>query len=388
MASGDVAYLDNPASVAYLDNAATTRMRPEALEALVATTARCYGNPSGAHRLAREARRVLDDARDVMAAALGCEPGQIVFTAGGTEADNLAVLGVHDRRGGVAVCSAIEHHAVLHATEHVGGRVVGVRADGRIDLDQLADSLDADVSIVSVMGANNESGIIQPLAQVAELVRERAPGAVLHTDAVQAFPWLDVADQATPADLIAVSAHKFGGPKGVGALVVRAGVELDPQLIGGGQERDLRSGTQNVAGIAAMAAAAAATVATRSDVVARIGTQRDRLADTLLAEVPDTVESGNRADKVAGSCHLCFAGIESEALLFLLERSDLMASAASSCASGAQDPSHVLAAMGYDRELAKGSLRLSLGYDTTDADIDRALEVVPPAVAQLRSAGR
>ena len=150
----------------------------------------------------------------------------------------------------------------------------------------------------------------------------------------------------------------------------------------------MRSGTQNVAGIAAMAAAAAATVATRTDVVTGIGTKRDRLADTLLAEVPDTIESGNRADKVAGSCHLCFAGIESEALLFLLERSDLMASAASSCASGAQDPSHVLAAMGYDRELAKGSLRLSLGYDTTDADIDRALEVVPPAVAQLRSAGR
>lgn len=375
-------------AISYLDNAASTPLCPEAVEAMAPLHRELYANPTGAHRMARDTRRQIDDARDVMAEALGAEPGEIVFTGGGTEGDNMAVVGRHMRVGGVTVCSAIEHHAVLEPVEHLGGRVVAVDAVGVIDLDGLAEALDESVTVVSVMLANNETGMVQPLSQVAELVRSLAPNAVLHTDAVQAFPWLDVASLAAGADLISVSAHKFGGPKGVGATVVRDGVELSPLLLGGGQERGLRSGTHNAAGIAGMAAAAEVVLKTRAEQVVRLAGLRDRLVDGVLGAVEGTVETGRRSGKVAGSAHLCFEGIESEALLFLLEDAGVYASAASSCSSGAQDPSHVLAAMGYDRMLAGGSLRLSLGYETADADIDRALAVIPDAVARLRAYGK
>ncbi|MDH3681258.1 MAG: cysteine desulfurase [Acidimicrobiia bacterium] len=382
--------------VHYLDNAATTAVRPAAVEAMLPLYTEVYGNPSGAHRMARLANQVLDDARETLAEVLGAAPGQIVFTAGGTEADNLAIRGALDAHGGAAVCSAVEHHAVLDTVEHYGGRIVSVRPDGRIDLDALAAALDPalgpPVTIVSVMLANNETGIIQPLAEVVDVVRRSAPQALIHTDAVQALCWLDVAQAAADADLISISAHKFGGPKGVGALVVRDRARLAPLFIGGGQERDRRGGTQNVAGIAGMAVAAAETVAERPSAVPRVAALRDRLADGIRAAIDGVFESGvaagpgpvDRSIKTANICHVCFEGIESEALLFLLEKQDIMASAASSCASGAMDPSHVLAAMGFPRELAFGSLRLSLGYGTTDVDVDAALRAVPAAVTRLR----
>jgi cysteine desulfurase len=373
---------------AYLDNAATTAMRAEAVEAMLPFLRDHFGNPSGSHSVAREARKALDEARDVVAAGLGAEPGEIVFTGGGTEADNLAVVGVHRLRGGAVVCSAVEHHAVLHACAALGGRLAPVCADGVVDLDRLAALLDPGVSVVSVMLTNNEVGTVQPLADIADVVRLHAPNAALHTDAVAAFPWLDVAAVARPADLVAVSAHKFGGPKGVGALVVRQPVKVAPILHGGGQERDRRSGTHNVAGIVAMAAAMQATVAERAGVVARVGALRDRLADGLLTAVPDSHETGPRDTKVAGNCHVSFGGVESEALLMLLDGAGVCASAGSACASGAVEPSHVLAAMGVPRERALGSLRLTLGRDTTSADVDLALAVIPPAVARLRDAGR
>ena len=384
-------------------------MRPEAIEAMLPWLTERHANPSGAHRLARDARRALDDAREVMACALGAAPGEIVFTSGGTEADNLAVLGTADRHGGVLVCAATEHHAVLEPVEGRGGRVVRVRADGVIDLDALTEALDDDVTLVSVMLANNEVGTVQPIAAIADLVRDRAPAAVLHTDAVQALSWLDVATLAAPVDLISVSAHKFGGPKGVGALVVRDRATLAARQIGGGQERERRGGTQNVAGIVAMATAAAAAVEQRPATVERIGARRDRLVDGLLAAVPDLIETGrpdrdlpdrdlpdrdltdrdlgavvDRSGRIAGTGHLCIPGIESEALLFLLEEREVYASAGSSCSSGAMEPSHVLAAMGIARQLAFGSLRLSLGWSSTDAEVDLALEVLPPAIERLR----
>lgn len=377
--------------VHYLDNAATTPVRPSAVNALLPLLTETYGNPSGAHRMARDANRVLDDARATMAEALGAQPGQIVFTGGGTEADALAVRGTVAARGGIPVCSAIEHHAVLDPVHHLDGRVVAVGPDGRLDLAALDEALDPSVSLVSVMLANNETGIIQPIAEAVEIVRRKAPGALFHTDAVQALCWVDVAEAAAAADLVSVSAHKFGGPKGVGALVVRDGADPEPLLLGGGQERARRGGTQNVAGIAAMAVAAAETVAERPAALARVAALRDRLADGIRAAVPGVVETGvpghDRAHKTANICHLCFEGIESEALLFLLEKEDIMASAASSCASGAIDPSHVLLAMGFSRDLAFGSLRLSLGYGTTGADVDAALAVVPAAVSRLRERG-
>ena len=376
------AHLDN----AYFDWAATTPMRPEAVEAMLPFLTERFGNPSGSHAISREARKALDEARGVVATCLGARPAEIVFTGGGTEADNLAILGAHAVRPGATVCSAVEHHAVLHACEALGdNRVAPVDRDGVVDLARLAELLDPSVSVVSVMLANNEVGTVEPLAEVAALVRERAPQAVLHTDAVQAFSWLDVAALGGPADLVAVSAHKFGGPKGVGALVVRQGVTVRPVIHGGGQERDRRSGTHNVAGIVAMAAAMRATVDGREATVARVRSLRDRLADGLVATVPGCTETGDRASKIAGNCHLSFDGVESEALLVLLDAAGVYASAGSACASGAVDPSHVLAAMGMTRSHAIGALRLSLGTGTTDADVDLALAVIPPAVERIRA---
>src|SRR5580658_1958872 len=268
---------------AYLDHAATTPLCPEASAAMLPWLTERFGNPSGSHTVARAARAAIDDARDIAAQALGVAPGGVIFTGGGTEADNLAIAGVIARHPGAVVCSAIEHHAVLHAARAAtaGCRVVSVHPDGTVDLDRLADALDPTVTVVSVMLANNEVGTIQALAPIARLLRKRAPGAVLHTDAVQAFPWLDVAEAAARADLISVSAHKFGGPQGVGVLAVRGDLALAPLIHGGGQVRDRRSGTHNVAGIVGMAAAMQATIAQRDESVTRVQRLRDRLADDL-----------------------------------------------------------------------------------------------------------
>ena len=374
-------------AVAYLDHAATTPLRPEAVEAMLPWIGEQFGNPSGSHSVARSARAAVDEARDVVAACLGAAAGEVVFTAGGTEADNLAIAGVAQRRPGSAppLCSTIEHHAVLHACLARGGRLIPVSPDGLVDLDALAEALLAEpgTSVVSVMLANNEVGVIQALEDVVGVVREHSRAAI-HSDAVQAFPWLDVAAMTACVDLVAVSAHKFGGPQGVGALVARDGLAIEPLLYGGGQERDRRSGTHNVAGIVGMAAAMAATVATRAQAVARIGVLRDRLADGLLRAIPETVETGDRSAKIAGNCHLRFAGVESESLLILLDDDGICASAGSACTSGAIEPSHVLVAMGVKPDDALSSVRLSLGTTTTDDDIDLALKVIPDAVARLR----
>ena len=369
----------------YLDNAATTPMRPEAVEAMLPYLRDRFGNPSGSHAVSREARKALDGAREIVAVCLGARPGEIVFTGGGTEADNLAVTGAHGARPGNVVCSAVEHHAVLHSAAALDARIAPVRTDGVIDLERLADLVDEETSVVAVMLANNEVGTIQPLDAVASVVRARAPGAALVTDAVQAYPWLDVAALGAVADMVAVSAHKFGGPKGVGALVVRDGAALSPLIHGGGQERDRRSGTHNVAGVVAMAAAMQATESDRDRVVVRVEALRDRLADGLLATVPDTEETGARSVKVAGNCHLSFGGVESEELLFLLDAGGLCASAGSACAAGAVEPSHVLSAMGVPRRRALGALRLSLGPETTEADVDFAADLVASTVRRLRS---
>jgi cysteine desulfurase len=368
----------------YLDHAASTPMRAEAVEAMLPFLTERFGNPSGSHRAAREARKALDESREVAALLLGVDSSEVVFTGDGTEADNLAVTGVHAARGGGAVCSAIEHHAVLHPVEHAGGRLVGVDAGGTIDLDALWEALDESVSIVSVMTVNNEVGTIQPIGRVAEVIAERAPGAVLHTDAIQAFAWLDVAEVCAGAQLVSISGHKFGGPKGVGALAIRKGVELEPLVLGGGQERGHRSGTQNVGGIVALATAMTLANDERKATVDRVAALRDRLVDELRARVEGITETVPRDRKVAGNAHLLVDGVEAEALLFLLDRQGVCASAGSSCSSGAMDPSHVLAAMGIPRERAVGAVRLSLGPASTSADVDRALEIIPAAIAQLR----
>lgn len=380
--------------MAYLDYAATTPMYPEAAVAIEPFLSDTFGNPSGAHGDARAAKTALEAAREELAAALGAEPSEIVLTGGGTEADNLAVKGparaARDAGDGV-VTTAFEHKGVLapcDRLEREGFRVTRVPVDraGVVDLDALADALDDRTVLVSVMLVNNEVGTIQPLDEVARLVRARAPRAWLHTDAVQAVPWLDVADAASGADLVSVSAHKFGGPKGVGALVRRGEVPIEPLIEGGGQEWGLRSGTSNVTGAVGMAAALRVTGERRADEVARIGPLRDRLARGLAERVPGAFMNGDVARKVAGNCHVGFPGVEAETLLVALDQEGVCAAAGSSCTSGATEPSHVLAAMDLPRDDALASIRLSLGYASTDADVDTALDVIPRAVEQLRPA--
>ena len=375
-------------SLTYLDHAATTPMRAEAVEAMLPFLSERFANPSGSHRFARSIRQVIDESRDVVAEIVGCEPGEVVFTGCGTESDNAAIVGTLQRHGGVAVCSAAEHHAVLHAVQHGGGRVVGVDSAGRIALDQLADALDETVSIVSAMAVNNEVGSINPIADIAAVVRERAPRAFVHTDAVQAPCWLDLRDITPHVHMLALSAHKFGGPKGVGVHIVRTGTIVDPLLRGGGQERDRRSGTHNVAGIVAMTEALRLTDSERAGENVRLGALRDRLVDSLLAQLDDVVETVPRDAKIAGSAHVCIGGIESEALLYMLDDAGVCASSASACASGAMEPSHVLAAMGVDKRHALGALRMSLGRTTTAADVDRAVDVLVGAVRHLRGGPR
>jgi cysteine desulfurase len=378
--------------LAYLDHSATAPLRPEAVAAMLPWLTEYFGNPSGSHSVARRARTVVDEARDAVADALGVEPGGVIFTAGGTEADNLAVLGITAGYRGAVVTTGIEHDAVRRAVAASGAEVreVAVGADGVIDLDSLAAALDAEVALVSVMALNNEVGTIQPLEAVADLVRRRARRAVLHTDAVAAMPWLDVASVAAGFDLVSISAHKFGGPQGVGALAVRrrkgGDIDLAPISHGGGQEQERRSGTHNVSGIVGMAAAAAATDAGRANDVRAVAARRDRLVAGILAAVPEVVETAPGAARSAGHAHFRFTGIESESLLVLLDDAGVCASAGSACASGAMEPSHVLLAMGIDATDALGSLRLTLGPSTTDAEIDVALAAVPAAVAQLRGA--
>lgn len=387
-------------SVTYLDHAASTPMRAEAIAAMGPYLDVLYANPSGSHRFARRARQAIDESRDRVAEVLGCRPNEVVFTGCGTESDNTAIRGAVDAavragRAGVAVCPAVEHHAVLEPVEHLGDRgvVVGVDAAGHVDLDELATVLDRlaeegrPADIVSVMTVNNEVGTITDMPAVARVVRRHAPDAWLHTDAVQAASWVDLREITPHVDLLALSAHKFGGPKGVGILVERgraAEHRVDPLIVGGGQERERRSGTHNVAGIVAAAEALALTDAERAVEVPRIEALRDRLVDRLCNELDDVTETVPRDRKVAGSAHVCIGGVESEALLYLLDEADVCASAASACASGAMEPSHVLAAMGVDRTRALGALRLSIGHTTTQSDVDRAADVIIESVTRLR----
>jgi cysteine desulfurase len=379
----------------YLDHAASTPMRREAIEAMLPFLDQQFANPSGSHRFARQARAALDEARETVAAVVGCLPGEVVFTGGGTEADNTAVLGAVARQGGQAVCSAAEHHAVLHAVEQVGGTVVGVDTAGRIDLAaleqvlrQAADGAAPPVAVVSVMAVNNEVGSVTDIAAVAALVRRLAPAALVHTDAVQAASWVDLRTLTPHVDLLSLSGHKFGGPKGIGVMVVRRPGAVAPLLVGGGQEREQRSGTQNVAGAVALAEALRLTDVERADEVPRLAALRDTLVDRLIEALPDVRETVDRAHKVAGSAHVCIRGVENEALLFLLDEGGVCASAASACAAGAMEPSHVLAAMGVAREWSAGALRLTLGHTTTLVDVERAVEVIVPAVQRVRSFAR
>ncbi len=380
--------------ITYLDHAATTPLRPE-VAAAMAQVHDGLGNPTGSHPPAQRARRLLEEARDEVAAFLGRDPGEIVLTSGGTESANLAVLGPaeaarQERGEAVVLCSAVEHPAVRESARAAAKagldlRELPVDAHGIVDPDALARTLSSRCTVVAVMTANNETGVIQPLDDIVEAVRRRAPKAYVFTDAVQAAPYLDLAEATAGADLVSLSAHKVGGPVGVGALAVNGRVVLEPRQYGGGQERERRSGTQDVAGAVGLATALRLVAAERATAAPRVEALRDRLADGLLASVAGAQRTvAPSVDVLPGHLHLCVPGVEREELLVALGEEGVCVSGGSSCASGALQPSHVLAAMGVAPELAAGALRFTLGYGTTEADVDRALTVVPAVVAALR----
>jgi cysteine desulfurase len=383
--------------ITYLDHAATTPLRPEVAAAMASVHERQLGNPTGSHPPAQRARALLEDARDEVAAFLGRDPGEIVFTSGGTEAANLAVLGTAEaafrtRGEAVVLASAVEHPAVRESAKAAGQMGVDVRElpvdrAGLIDRDALDRTLSSRCTVVAVMTANNETGVIQPLADVVDSVRRRAPAAYVFTDAVQAAPYLDLAGVAAGVDMVGLSAHKFGGPVGTGALAVSSRVNLSPRIYGGGQERERRSGTPDVAGAVGMAAALQLVTKERAAAVSHVSKLRDRLAEGLLAAMAwahRTVPVG--VPVLPGHLHLCLPGVDREELLVALGGKGICVSGGSSCASGALEPSHVLAAMGVDRDWAVGAVRFSLGHDTTDEDVDRALAEVPRVTAVLRRA--
>ncbi len=381
----------------YLDHAATTPLRPEALEALTAELA-LVGNPSSQHTSGRRARRVVEESREAVASALGVRAGDVVFTSGGTEADNLAVLGIYrarraeDPRRTRVLASAVEHHAVMDPVDWLGARegaqVSWLPVDdvGRVDLGWLKTELDEhadEIALVTVMWANNEVGTIQPVAEVAALAAER--GIPFHSDAVQAVGALEV--DASVVDSLALSGHKIGAPVGVGALVLRRGLTPVPLVHGGGQEREIRSGTVDTAGIAALAAALTASMADFDVRTQRMARLRDELVAEVLATVSDVTRNGDPHGSLPGIAHLSFAGCEGDSLLLLLDAAGVECSRGSACSAGVPQPSHVMLAMGVDPVAARGSLRFSLGWCSTEDDVARLVEALPAVVARARRAG-
>jgi cysteine desulfurase len=383
----------------YLDHAATTPLLPEALEAYV-TAAREVGNASSLHASGRSARRRVEEARERIAAALGARPSEVVFTSGGTESDNLAVKGIfwarraEDPRRRRLLVGAAEHHAVLDTAHFLADRqdavveLLPVDGAGRVRPAALAAALDAhgdEVALVTVMWANNEVGTVQPVAELAALAA--AAGVPLHTDAVQAVGGVPVDFAASGTAAMTVSGHKVGGPVGAGALLLGRDVPCVPVLHGGGQERDVRSGTLDVAGIVAFAAAVEAAVAEQPDRAAQLAALRDDLIGRVCQVVPDALLNGDPSDRLPGNAHFSFPGCEGDALLMLLDAAGVECSTGSACSAGVAQPSHVLLAMGAGDDRARSSLRFSLGHPSTAADVDALVEALPSAVERARRAG-
>ncbi|KOG52260.1 cysteine desulfurase [Streptomyces griseoflavus] len=385
----------------YLDHAATTPMLPEAVQAMTAQLT-VTGNASSLHAAGRQARRTVEEARESLASALGARPSEVVFTAGGTEADNLAVKGLYWARRDAdpartrVLASPVEHHAVLDAVEwlaeHEGARVEWLPVDvyGRVHADALREAIARDpddVALATVMWANNEIGTIMPVRELAGTAAEF--GIPLHADAVQAFGQVEVDFAASGLAAMTVSAHKIGGPYGVGALLLRREYAPVPVLHGGGQERQVRSGTLDTPGIAAFAAAARHAVAHREEFARDIGALRDDLVKAVRAAAPDAVLGGDPdpAGRLPANAHFSFPGCEGDSLLLLLDAQGIACSTGSACTAGVAQPSHVLLAAGMDADLARGTLRFSLGHTSTEADVAAVAEAIGPVVERARSAG-
>jgi len=375
----------------YLDHAATTPVDPRVVEAMLPYYTEKFGNPSSIHSLARESRRGLDNAREIVAQALNAQPREIVFTACGTESDNMALKGVAEAnqdRGKHIITTAIEHEAILETCKYLeqrGFKVTYLPVDeyGTVDLRELEKAITPETILVSVMMANNEVGTIQPLAEIAEIVKGR--GIYFHTDAVQAAGTLDVDVEKLGVDLLSLSGHKFYAPKGVGVLYVRQGTRLMPQMLGGGQERNRRSGTENVAQIVGLARGLELAYQERSTDNPRIQRLRDKLRDGLLETIPDTIPTGHPTNRLPNNASFCFKGVEGEQILLALDLNGVGASTGSACTSASSEPSHVLTAMGISAAVAHGAIRMTLGKGNTEEEIDTVLQLMPDIVEKQRA---
>ena len=372
----------------YMDYAATTPVRPEVLEAMAPYFSERFGNPSSLYALAREAKEAVEEARGRVAAAIGADPGEVFFTAGGTEADNWAIKGTALRgKGDHIVTSAIEHHAVIHpcrALEKQGYRVTYLPVDefGRVDPADAEDAIADETILVSVMAANNEIGTIQPIRAIADIAHDH--GVPFHTDAVQAIGAYPVDVDDMGADLLALSAHKFGGPKGAGALYIRRGTRVGTFMDGGAQERGRRAGTENVPGIVGLGRAIDLATADIEGHSRRLAAMRDRLIRGILDDIPDTRLNGHPVERLANNVSVAFRYVEGESILLLLDALGIAASTGSACTSDSLEPSHVLTACGLPHEEAHGSLRLTLGSRNTEEDVDYVLSVLPGVIGRLR----
>src|SRR2546430_2999428 len=375
----------------YLDHAATTPVDPEVAEAMARVLRETHGNPSSIYAEGRAARAAVDRARDEVAAAINAEPSEIVFTSGGTEADNLALRGAlkarRDERDGL-ITSAIEHHAVLDTARdlerhaHVRVDIVGVDRQGIVDPEAIRDAIDERTSLVSVMHANNEIGTIEPIAEIGAICREE--GVTFHSDAVQTVGALEIDVHTIPVDLLSINAHKFYGPKGVGALYVRRGTRIATMQTGGGQEKGRRTGTENVAGIVGLGVALRIARERRPTESPRQSQLRDRIIAGVEARVRGAVLTGHRTERLPNNASFCISGTDGESLIVALDLEGFAVSSGSACTSGETEPSQALLALGMDRELAKGSLRVTVGRSPTEAQVDRFIDALSRVVARLR----
>ena len=383
---------DMSQDVIYLDHAATTPLRPEALEAMLPFLTAHWANPSSPYEPGRQARAALEQARETVAACLGATPQEIVFTSGGTESDNQALVGAvlaapPGRRH--VITTAIEHHAILHTCRYLEERhgvdvtYLPVDRTGLVDPDAVLAALRPETVLVSVMLANNEVGTIEPVAEIARLARSR--GVLLHTDAVQAVGAIPVDVEALGVDLLSLSAHKFGGPRGVGALYVRRGTALDALVHGGSQEAGLRAGTENVAGAAGLAAALHRAARELSDSMAHCRALRDQLIERVLAQVPGTILNGHPERRLPNNASFCFADVEGEPILIELDAAGICASAGSACSAGSTEPSHVLVALGVPSSYLRGALRLTVGQENTTEQIALVADELARIVPDLRA---
>ena len=375
----------------YLDNAATTSLAPEALEAMIPFLKSEWGNPSSVHGTGREAKKAVDQARRQVADAIGADPREIYFTSGGSESDNWAIKGVAyaaQHRGKHIITSAVEHHAVLETCSWLkkqGFQITLLPTDGvgRVSPQELEKAITPETVLISVMTANNEIGTIEPVEEIAAAAH--AHGIPFHTDAVQAAGAIPLDVHRCGIDMLSLSGHKFHGPKGSGALYIREGLRIDPLIHGGGQERRLRSGTENVAGVVGLGAAISLAAEHLEENAARVSALRDKLIGGILERIPDVRLNGPKEDRLPNNCHISIPGVEGEALLLRMDLAGIACSSGSACTSGSQDPSPVLQAIGLNEEMAGGSLRLTLGTETTEAEIDEVLRVLPDIAADLRA---